>query len=253
MIDVRRPLEVGRFTVTDYHASNRPLSVTEIFTHSSNIGAGMLALQAGSEKFEGFLRKFGMLTQIKTEAGAVAAPQLPPKWGKASTITVSYGHGLAVAPLQFAAAAATILNDGKPVHPTFLRRYDGASADEKPLVTEETSREMARLMRLNVIGPDGTGKEADVPGYRVGGKTGTADVPGRGGYSSKSVISSFLGAFPMDDPQYLTFVILFDPKGTKETRGQHTAGYTAAPVTGRLIARVAGQLGVMPMDVAASQ
>lgn len=253
MIDVRRPLEVGRFTVTDYHASNRPLSVTEIFTHSSNIGAGMLALQAGSEKFEGFLRKFGMLTQIKTEAGAVAAPQLPPKWGKASTITVSYGHGLAVAPLQFAAAAATILNDGKPVHPTFLRRYDGASADEKPLVTEETSREMARLMRLNVIGPDGTGKEADVPGYRVGGKTGTADIPGRGGYSSKSVISSFLGAFPMDDPQYLTFIVLFDPKGTKETRGQHTAGYTAAPVTGRLIARVAGQLGVMPMDVAASQ
>lgn len=253
MIDVRRPLEVGRFTVTDYHASNRPLSVTEVFTHSSNIGAGMLALQAGSEKFEGFLRKFGMLTQIKTEAGAVAAPQLPPKWGKASTITVSYGHGLAVAPLQFAAAAATILNDGKPVHPTFLRRYDGASADEKPLVTKETSREMARLMRLNVVGPDGTGKEADVPGYRVGGKTGTADIPGRGGYSSKSVISSFLGAFPMDDPQYLTFVVLFDPKGTKETRGQHTAGYTAAPVTGRLIARVAGQLGVMPMDVAASQ
>jgi cell division protein FtsI (penicillin-binding protein 3) len=253
MIDVRQPLEVGRFTVTDYHASNRPLSVTEVFTHSSNIGAGMLALQAGPEKFEGFLRKFGMLTQLKTEEGAVAAPQLPPKWGKASTITISYGHGLAVAPLQFAAAAATILNDGKPVHPTFLRRSDSASADEKPLVTKETSREMAQLMRLNVIGPDGTGKEADVPGYRVGGKTGTADVPGRGGYSSKSVISSFLGAFPMDDPQYLTFVILFDPKGTKETRGQHTAGYTAAPVTGRLIARVAGQLGVMPMDVAASQ
>jgi cell division protein FtsI (penicillin-binding protein 3) len=253
MIDVRQPLEVGRFTVTDYHASNRPLSVTEVFTHSSNIGAGMLALQAGPEKFEGFLRKFGLLTQLKTEEGPVAAPQLPPKWGKASTITISYGHGLAVAPLQFAAAAATILNDGKPVHPTFLRRYDGDLADEKPLVTQATSREMARLMRLNVIGPDGTGKEADVPGYRVGGKTGTADVPGRGGYSSKSVISSFLGAFPMDDPQYLTFVVLFDPKGTKETRGQHTAGYTAAPVTGRLIARVAGQLGVMPMDVAASQ
>jgi cell division protein FtsI (penicillin-binding protein 3) len=253
MIDVRKPLEVGRFTVTDYHASNRPLSVTEVFTHSSNIGAGMLALQAGPEKFEGFLRKFGMLSPLKTEEGPVAVPQLPPKWGKASTITISYGHGLAVAPLQFAAAAATILNDGKPVHPTFLKRYGGDLADEKPLVTRATSRNMARLMRLNVTAPDGTGKEADVPGYRVGGKTGTADVPGRGGYSSKSVISSFLGAFPMDDPQYLTFVILFDPKGTKETKGQHTAGYTAAPVAGRLIARIAGQLGVAPMDVAASQ
>ena len=108
-------------------------------------------------------------------------------------------------------------------------------------------------MRLNVTSPDGTGKEADVPGYRVGGKTGTADVASHGGYSSKSVISSFLGAFPMDDPQYLTFIVLFEPKGTAETHGQHTAGYTAAPVTGRLIARIAGQLGVEPMNVAASQ
>jgi cell division protein FtsI (penicillin-binding protein 3) len=155
--------------------------------------------------------------------------------------------------LQFAAAAATILNDGKPVHPTFLRRYDAEATDEKPLITKMTSREMARLMRLNVSGPDGTGKKADVPGYRVGGKTGTADVAKRGGYSSKSVISSFLGAFPMDDPQYLTFIVLFEPKGTKETHWQHTAGYTAAPVTGRLIARIAAQLGVKPMDVVASQ
>jgi len=253
ILDVRKPLEVGRFTVTDYHPANRPLSVMEVFTHSSNIGAGMLALQAGPDKFEAFLRKFGMLSPLKTEEGPVAAPQLPPKWGKASTITISYGHGLAVAPLQFAAATASILNDGKPVRPTFLKRYGGDLADENALVTHTTSRDMARLMRLNVTAPDGTGKSADVPGYRVGGKTGTADMPGRGGYSSKSVISSFLGAFPMDDPQYLTFVILFDPKGTAETKGQHTAGYTAAPVTGRLIARIAGQLGVTPMDVAASQ
>ncbi len=253
MVDVRQPLQVGRFTVKDFHASNRPLSVTEVFTHSSNIGAGMLALEAGTDRLEGFLRKLGMLTTLTTEEGTVAAPQLPDRWGRAATITVAYGHGIAVAPLQFAAAAATILNGGKPVHPTFLRRFDADSVDEKPIITENTSREMARMMRLNVSGPDGTGKEADVPGYRVGGKTGTADIAKRGGYSSKSVISSFLGAFPMDDPQYLTFVILFDPKGTKETHGHHTAGYTAAPVTGRLIARIAGQLGVRPMEVVASQ
>jgi cell division protein FtsI (penicillin-binding protein 3) len=252
MVDVRQPLEVGRFTVKDFHPSNRPLSVTEVFTHSSNVGAGMLALQAGTDKLESFLRKFGMLTPLTTEEGTVAAPQLPERWGRAATVTVAYGHGIAVAPLQFAAAAATILNGGKPVHPTFLRRYD-TDSDEKPIITENTSREMAQMMRLNVSGPDGTGKEADVPGYRVGGKTGTADVAKRGGYSSKSVISSFLGAFPMDDPQYLTFVVLFEPKGTKETHGQHTAGYTAAPVTGRLIARIAGQLGVKPMNVVASQ
>jgi cell division protein FtsI (penicillin-binding protein 3) len=112
---------------------------------------------------------------------------------------------------------------------------------------------MAQMMRLNVTAPDGTGHKADVPGYRVGGKTGTADLPKAGGYSSKAVISSFLGAFPMDDPQYLTFVVLFEPKGMKGTHGQHTAGYTAAPVTGQLIARIAGQLGVAPMAVAATE
>jgi cell division protein FtsI (penicillin-binding protein 3) len=253
MIDVRQPLQVGRFKVTDFHSANRPLSVTEIYTHSSNIGAGMLALQAGTDKLTGFLSKFGLLTQLRTEEGAVSPPQLPKNWGRAETITAAYGHGIAVAPLQFAAAAATILNNGKPVHPTFLRKFDSNALDEKPIISPLTSREMAQMMRLNVTAPDGTGHKADVPGYRVGGKTGTADLPKAGGYSSKSVISSFLGAFPMDDPQYLTFVVLFEPKGMKGTHGQHTAGYTAAPVTGRLIARIAGQLGVAPMAVAATE
>jgi cell division protein FtsI (penicillin-binding protein 3) len=251
MIDVREPLEAGGFTVTDFHAAGRPLSVTEVFTHSSNVGAGMLALKAGPEKFEAFLRKFGLLDPMKTEDGTIAAPQLPPAWNRVSAITVAYGHGIAVAPLQFASAVATVLNDGKPVHPTFLRKFESGSGEGAPLVTKETSRRMAQLMRLNVI--EGTGKQADVPGYRVGGKTGTADVATRGGYSSTSVISSFIAAFPTDDPQYLTFVILFKPKGVPASDGERTAGTNAAPVTGRLIARIAAELGVTPMSVAASQ
>ena len=146
-----------------------------------------------------------------------------------------------------------MLNGGKRVQPTFLRKFETGEADRKPLITRTTSRQIAQLMRLNVTSQDGTGGQADVPGYRVGGKTGTADVPDRGGYASKSVISSFLGAFPMDDPQYLTFVILFEPKGIASTGGRHTAGTNAAPVTGQLIARIAGGLGVAPINTVASQ
>lgn len=253
VVDVRQPLEAGRFTVTDFHPSNRPLTVTEVYTHSSNVGAGMLALQAGPEKLEAFLKKLGLLDPMQTEEGVMASPQIPARWNRISTITASFGHGIAVAPLQFAAAAATILNDGKTVHPTFLRKFDAGTADGTPVISAATSREIARLMRLNVVNRDGTGGKADVPGYRVGGKTGTADVAGKGGYTSNSVISSFLATFPTDDPQYLTFIVLFEPKGIAATRGYRTAGMNAAPVTGHLIARIAAQLGVAPETVAASQ
>lgn len=253
LLDVREPLEAGRFTVKDFHPSNRPLTVTEVYTHSSNVGAAMLGLEAGPEKLATFLKKVGVTEQMTTEAGPLATPQLPPRWNRVSTITASFGHGIAVAPLQFAAAAATILNNGKTVRPTFLRKFDAGAADGKAVVTPDTSRLMATLMRLNVVNKDGTGGKADVPGYRVGGKTGTADVAAKGGYTSNSVITSFLATFPTDDPQYLTFVILFEPKALEGARGYRTAGLNAAPVTGELIARIAAQLGVAPQTVTATQ
>jgi cell division protein FtsI (penicillin-binding protein 3) len=253
VLDVRQPLEAGRFTVTDMHPSRRPLTATEVFTHSSNVGAGMLALQAGPERLRKFLQSIGILDQMQTEEGTMPAPQVPSRWNRAATITTSFGHGIAVAPLQFATAAATILNGGKTVHPTFLRKFDAGVADGKPVITAATSRQMAQLLRANVVNADGTGGKADVPGYRVGGKTGTADIAGKGGYTSNAVISSFLAAFPTDDPQYLTFVVLFEPKGVADTSGHRTGGTNAAPVTGQLIARVAAQLGVAPQLNTASQ
>ncbi|WP_245280088.1 penicillin-binding protein 2 [Hyphomicrobium sp. 99] len=253
VLDVRQPLEAGRFTVTDMHPSRRPLTATEVFTHSSNVGAGMLALEAGPEKLRGFLQKVGILEQMQTEAGAMATPQVPSRWNRATTITASFGHGIAVAPLQFAAAVATLLNGGKTVHPTYLRKFDAGAADGKPVISAQTSRELAELMRANVVDKDGTGRKADVPGYRVGGKTGTADIASKGGYTSNAVISSFLAAFPTDDPQYLTFVVLFEPKGIADTKGNRTGGTNAAPVTGELISRVAAQLGVVPQLATAHQ
>lgn len=252
VLDVRQPLTAGRFTISDFHPAGRPLTVAEVFTHSSNVGAGMLAVDAGVERMTAFLKRAGLLDPMKTEAGPISPPQLPAQWERAELITVSYGHGIAVAPMQFASAAAGVLNGGKRVVPTFLKSRQQAAATAD-VVGEETSKELARLMRLNVIDSEGTGKRADVPGYRVGGKTGTAERAGIGGYHKKAVISSFLGVFPADEPRYLTFVLLFEPEGTDETAGQRTASTNAAPVTARIIRRIAPQLGVAPQTTALLQ
>lgn len=252
VLDVRQPLTAGRYTISDFHPSDRPLTVEEVFTHSSNVGAGMLALQAGADRFGGFLKRLGLADPLTTEIGPAGLPQLPVQMERAELITMSYGHGIAVSPLQFASAAASILNGGKKITPTFLRYRE---SDEKPatVISGMTSREIARLFRLNVLDPSGTGKRAEVPGYRVGGKTGTAERASNGRYQEKAVLSSFLGAFPMDDPQYVTYVVLFEPQATPETNNQRTASMNAAPVTARIIRRIAPQLGVVPLMTTMTQ
>lgn len=245
VLDVTRPLEVGRFTIADSHPAGRPLSVGEIFIHSSNVGAGMLALDAGAEKQKRFLEKIGLWGAMRTEIGPVAPPQLPKQFEQAEQITVAYGHGLAVAPIQFAAAAAALINGGVTIKPTFLQRSSAAPvATGERVIRESTSKALCDLFRRNVTDPHGTGKRAEVAGYRVGGKTGTAEIAGRGGYQEKSVISSFVAAFPMDAPKYIVLVSIFEPKGTDETDGEITAGRNAAPTAGRVISRIAPLLGV---------
>jgi cell division protein FtsI (penicillin-binding protein 3) len=246
VLDVTKPLVAGRFTIKDLHPSRRPLTVSEVFLHSSNVGSGLLALAEGPEKQKAFLDKLGLMTPMRTDAGPVAAPQLPPRFGRAEQITIAYGHGMAVAPIQFVAAAAAIINGGTAVKPTYFRRRGEAPGQGARLVSAETSRSLCALLRRNVSEREGTGRRADVPGYRVGGKTGTAEMPGRGGYQKKAVVSSFLAAFPMDDPQYLVLVLIFEPKGTAEANGEVLAGLNAAPTAGRVIARIAPLLGVKP-------
>jgi cell division protein FtsI (penicillin-binding protein 3) len=252
VIDTRRELTSGRFTIKDLHPLRRPLSVAEIFLHSSNVGAAKLALLAGPQRFEDFLRHMQMFDTMKTEAGTMAAPQVPERWGEIETITASYGHGIAMAPLQFAAAAAAIVNGGRKVTPTFVKKQADASVAEIPLVSTATSDKMRVLMRRNVAERVGTGKRAEVGGYQVGGKTGTAEMPGVGGYREKAVISSFLAAFPMDAPRYVVFVLIFEPKGTQETRGEVLASLNAAPTAGRIISRIGPLLGMMPTQAAAA-
>lgn len=250
VFDVTKPLTAGRFTIKDLHSAGRPLTVSEIFIRSSNVGSGLLALAEGPERQRAFLDKLGLTRDMRTEAGPVAPPQLPPKLGRAEQITVAFGHGLAVAPIQFAAATAAILNGGTLVTPTYFRGGKDTLSPQR-VVSEETSRSLSVLLRRNVAEPAGTGQRADVPGFRVGGKTGTAEMPGRGGYQEKSVVSSFLAAFPMDAPRYLVMVLIFEPKGTEAAAGEVLAGRNAAPTAGRVITRIAPLLGVRPMaDVA---
>jgi cell division protein FtsI (penicillin-binding protein 3) len=182
---------------------------------------------------------------MKTEVSAGTEPLKPAQIGRIEQITLAYGHGLAVTPLQFAAASAALVNGGTAVSPTFLVRDRATGLPEGArAVSARTSSLLRDVMRRNVIDPSGTGRRAEAAGFEVGGKTGTAEMAVKGGYRRKSVIASFLGAFPASDPQYVTLVLLFEPKGQESTGGEITAGRNAAPTTARLIERIAPLLGV---------
>jgi cell division protein FtsI (penicillin-binding protein 3) len=244
LYDTSQPLQVGKSTIDDFHATRRQLTAEEVFLHSSNIGASLMALDVGEVRMRTFLERLGLTTSMTTELGRIAAPQLPARWGKATTMTVSFGHGIAVAPLQFAAAAAGLVT-GHKVQPTFLK--SDAKNVEKSVISLKTEAFLKNLLQHNVTNPDGTGKRAGVPGYDVGGKTGTADIPGKGGYGRQGVLSSFLAAWPMRQPRYLSYVMLWAPQATAADGNLTSAGATAAPLTSRIIARISPQLGLAPM------
>jgi cell division protein FtsI (penicillin-binding protein 3) len=243
--DASQPLRVASFTISDFHGKGRRLTVPEIFIYSSNIGAAKMALDLGIDRHRAFLRSIGLLSRLNTELGESAAPIVPDPWQRLNTITIAYGHGLSVTPLQLAASALPLVNGGFAVTPTFLPQSRHASLKQSPGVLKpSTSKAMLSLMRLNVV--KGTGKRADAEGYRVGGKTGTAEkVVGRH-YDGSSLLTSFLSVFPTDAPEYLVLVMLDEPQRVPESHNQATAGLNAAPTTGRIVERIAPILGVAP-------
>lgn len=240
--DARSPIRISRFTIRDYHAKNRWLSVPEILIHSSNIGAAKMAIDLGGANQRRYLKAFGLLQPPEFQLPEVGAPLTPATWREINTMTVAYGHGIAVSPLQLASAVGTIVNGGLYKPPTILRRSLSADASGRRVIRPETSKKMRRLMRQVVL--TGTGRNADVPGYPVGGKTGTADKPGVRGYGSRRVLSSFVGAFPIETPTYVVLVILDEPKGIAETLGYATGGWVAAPVVGRIVSHMAPLYGI---------
>lgn len=243
--DATRPLQYGKFQIDDFHPERRVLSVPEVFIHSSNIGTAKIALAVGVEGHKAFLKKMGQLGRLRTELAESAHPIVPRNWGELNTVTISFGHGLSVAPLQALMATSALMNGGLLIPPTFLKRTpDEARRLATQVIKPFTSDQMRYLMRLNA--EKGSAKKADIPGYRVGGKTGTAEKVVNGAYSDEKVMTAFTAVFPSDAPRYALLVMLDEPKPTKDTHGFRTSGWNAAPVTGKIVARIAPLLGIAP-------
>lgn len=236
--DVRLPMMISGFSIRDLHPAGRPLSVRDIFVQSSNVGAGMMALDIGPATMKAFVDKLGLLESVRWDLGRTAAPQMPRRWGRLETVTISYGHGLAVAPLQFAAAGAALVNGGTTVEVGVLADRPRGSGGTR-VISAATSAAIAGVMRRNVTAPNGTGRRAEIDGLDIGGKTGTAEIAVAGGYRKKAVISSFFATFPTTKPRYALLAMTFEPKASLETMGQITAGVIAAPLAARIIARAA--------------
>jgi cell division protein FtsI (penicillin-binding protein 3) len=247
--DARMPLRMGRFLIHDFDPEHRFLSVPEVFTYSSNIGAARIALSLGTDTQKAFLKKMGQLDRLRTELPESAEPILPRRWSDLTTATIAFGHGLSVAPLQAVMGVAAIMNGGILIPPTFLKRTK-QEADQlgKRVITQRTSEMMRYLMRLNV--EKGTARKADVAGYYIGGKTGTADKVVNGRYSKTKVLTDFMAILPADHPRYLLLIMLDEPKATPETHGFTTSGWNAVPTGAKVVARIAPLLGIEPrMDL----
>jgi cell division protein FtsI (penicillin-binding protein 3) len=240
--DARGSLQVGGHTINDFHAENRQLTLEEIFTHSSNIGSSLIAMEAGAEAQRDLLTRLRLLERSPIELVESAEPLLPRNWGPTETATISYGHGVAVSPLAVAAAFAAIANGGIYVQPTLQLVRPGETIAGERVIDEEIADTVLGMMRQVV--ENGTGRRAEAIGYRVAGKTGTAEKPGRGGYDRNRLISSFSAVFPYDDPQYVVLVMLDEPHGTAATFNYATGGWTAAPAAGEIISRIGPILGV---------
>ena len=247
--DARMPLRMGRFLIHDFDPEHRFLTVPEIFYYSSNIGAARIALSLGTSAQQAFLKKMGQLDRLRTELPESAEPILPRRWSDLTTATIAFGHGLSVAPLQAVMGVAAIMNGGYLIPPTFLKRTpEEAKELGKRVISQRTSLMMRYLMRLNV--EKGTARKADVPGYYIGGKTGTADKVVGGRYSKTKVLTDFMAILPADHPRYLLLIMLDEPKATPETHGFTTSGWNAVPTGAKVVARIAPLLGIEPrMDL----
>ncbi len=238
------PIKIGGFTIKDDHSQGRYLNVPETLVHSSNIVTARIADNLGREAMESMFRRLGFDERPHIELFERGQPLWPRNWGRVTNMTVAYGHGIAVTPLHLASAYAALVNGGIWRPATLLKVEPGKEAKGRRVFKAATSARMRQLLRMIVS--DGTGRKADAPGYRIGGKTGSAEKPSEGGYNKTSLVSTFAAAFPMDNPRYVVIAMLDEPHGTAETSFQRTAGWTTAPVVRKVVSRVGPMLGVIP-------
>lgn len=244
--DATKPIRVGHFTIHDDHPQRRWLTVPEIFEYSSNIGSAKMALDAGTERQQEFLGRLGLLKAPSFELKEIGAPLVPSPWRNVNTMTIAFGHGISVSPLQMATAVSAVVNGGVLRRATLIKRPAGYAPAGQQVLSENTSAIMRRLLRLVV--ERGTGKLANAPGYLVGGKTGTAEKVSGKRYDRKELLSSFVGVFPITDPRYLVMISIDEPHGNKQSFGFATGGWAAAPGVKRVVQRMAPLMGIQPVD-----
>nr|WP_206069367.1 penicillin-binding protein 2 [Novosphingobium olei] len=247
-MSVRYPaaqLHIGRFTIHDSHNFGASLNVPEALIHSSNIVTAQVADKLGGPALRSTMMALHMNERPGIELPARGFPIWPKgDWARITTMTVSYGHGMAVSPLHLASAYAALVNGGVWRPATLFKVAPDKVPEGQRVFKASTSARLRQLLRMIVV--DGTGKKADAPGFRVGGKTGSAEKPGSGGYRKTSLIATFAAAFPMDKPRYVVIAMLDEPQGTQATSFQRTAAWNAAPVVGRVVPRIGPLLGVVP-------
>jgi cell division protein FtsI (penicillin-binding protein 3) len=246
IINTQSPMTWGRHRISDFRNYGPELTVSKVIEKSSNVGTARMAIEIGGERQREFLGRLGLLEATKFEMVEARGgkPLLPARWSELSTMTISYGHGVSATPLHLAAAYATLVNGGTRIEPTLLKQ-NGPQFGER-IISERTSAQLRRMLRLTVS--QGTASFGEVPGYAVGGKTGSADKPRRDGrgYEKDKVLSTFAAVFPAHDPKYVLVVTLDEAVETSGSEPRRTAGWTAVPVAAEVIRRVAPLLGLRP-------
>jgi len=252
VINTQGPLKWGRFKISDFRNYGNQMSVTKVMVKSSNIGTARIIQAIGAERQQEFLRRFGLLDSAPVELAeaARARPLLPGPWTELSAMTISYGHGMTTSPLALAAGYAALVNGGRLVTPTLVRR--DSVPEGVQVISARTSAQMREILHKVVY--EGTASFARIPGYSVGGKTGSADKPGPGGgYKEDAVLATFASVFPSHDPKYVLIVTLDEAVDTTGPEPRRTAGWTAVPLAAEVIRRVAPLLGLRPVALDAAE
>ena len=244
MLDARQPLNISGRKIDDFYPKRKWLSVSEVLMFSSNIGAVQIANMVGSDNQRMFLEKIGLLSALELEIPEIGRPDYPQRWSLSNAATISYGHGIAVTPLHVVSAVSSLVNGGYYIRPTFLKREYIPKDEFKRVMSSDSSIKMRYLMHLVV--KSGSGKGANLPEYSVGGKTGSADKPEKGGYNKDKLITSFVGVFPIHNPRYVIFVLLDEPKPQDKKNNHRTSGWNAVPTAKEMISRIAPILGIYP-------
>jgi cell division protein FtsI (penicillin-binding protein 3) len=245
-VDASESMRFGRFTISDFHGKHRWLSLPEVLMYSSNIGAARIAMAVGRDNQKQFFKNLGFLEKPKLELSEVGQPMFPKDWRDLNMVTASYGHGIAVSPLQLVSGVSALVNGGSYHPPTLLKTAEGQEIPEHQIVSAQTSAAMRKMMYAVVT--DGTGQRAKVTGIPIGGKTGTAEKSHGGGYAAQAVLASFVAAFPINDPRYAVLVMIDEPKAQEGLRDTPTGGLAAAPVVHNIVRRAAPLLNLMPVD-----